>query len=144
MAGILNKGINLSYATTEDGIYTVIKSMQEYPDLGGTPEQIETTSFDDENKTYIAGLPDYGTLEYTFLDDSGTTDSSYEALLKNEDKDLFWKHTIPVAGGKNKVYAFPGQGHLIEKGAAPNGALQYGLSITVTGSATKSIETKST
>jgi hypothetical protein len=140
MAGKLNKGITLGFKTDVSSTYTVLKCLQEYPDLGGTPETVDATTFDDNNVTYINGLPDYGTLEFTFLDDTGLEGSSYEKLLDIEDTEVTWQVTIPCQNSKKKTFTFPGMGHLIEKGSAPNGALQYGLSIVLTGSSEKDVE----
>ena len=52
MAGILTKGITLSYK--KDGSnYSVIANLQECPELGGTAENVEVTTLADGNKKYI-------------------------------------------------------------------------------------------
>ena len=67
MAGILSKGITLSYKTT-GGQYTALTNLQEIPDLGGESEAIETTTLADSAHMYINGILNYGdSLAFKFL-----------------------------------------------------------------------------
>ena len=68
MAGILTKGITLSYST-EGTTYTQLTNLMEIPEIGnGAPEKIETTTLADNVKTYTAGLGDSGQdLGFKFL-----------------------------------------------------------------------------
>ena len=48
MQGVLTKGIELGYKTeSSGGTYTKIAGLKEFPDMGGAPEQIDITTFDD-------------------------------------------------------------------------------------------------
>lgn len=64
MAGILSKGITLSYFDTS---FVNLPDLQEIPELGAIAEKIETTTLSDASKMYINGLKDYGDLEFKFL-----------------------------------------------------------------------------
>lgn len=75
--GILNKGITLSYK--ED----VLAGLQSIPDMGGSPEKVEVTTFEDSAKRYIAGLKDYGDLDFKFLYENGES-SSFRKLKAAE------------------------------------------------------------
>ena len=140
---MLNKGIKLGYmatsGSTSSSTYTAIPGLIEYPDMGGGDEGVEKTSFDDTNITREAGLPDYGSLEFKFNDDSGTTKSGYEALLGSITEKKKWCLEIPV-GDKFKTFEFTGGYNLIDYGGTPNGILQYGVQITVETSVTVGVD----
>lgn len=72
-SGVLTKGIELRYreANSEgefSGDFTKLNDLQEIPDLGGTTDTVEVTTFDDAAHMYIKGLLDYGdSVDFTFL-----------------------------------------------------------------------------
>ena len=72
--GLLTKGITLSKGGT------VLKGLQETPEIGSTPEKVEVTTLEDSAKRYIAGLDDYGDLAFKFLYDNEGDDSSFRVL----------------------------------------------------------------
>jgi len=89
MSGILSKGIKFSvaeYTSSSVGTYTEIANLQEIPSLGGTPEKVETTCFANGNRTYIAGIKDFGDLAFKFLFDNSGSTSNYR-LLKGYEVD---------------------------------------------------------
>lgn len=50
-------GSKLEYATTQNGTYTQIYGLRTTPDIGGTPNQIDTTDLDNlRYETAINGL----------------------------------------------------------------------------------------
>ena len=54
MAGILSKGITLSYKKNSE--YVIIPDLQEVPDLGGSAEKVDVTTLADGNYKYINGI----------------------------------------------------------------------------------------
>ena len=60
MAGIISKGIKLSYKNGEAQSYTELTNLQEIPDLGGEGEAIEVTVLSDAAHMYTDGLLNYG------------------------------------------------------------------------------------
>ena len=44
---------------------TKLCDIKDFPDLGGAPEMLETTTLSDAAKTYIAGIQDQQALEFT-------------------------------------------------------------------------------
>ena len=80
--GLITKGILLGYSAsgvtpsvTAAGAAgtstTLIKGLQQIPDIGGTAETIEVTTFNDHAHTYINGLLNYGdSIDFTCLHDS--------------------------------------------------------------------------
>lgn len=80
MAGILSKGIKLSYGASATGTWTEIANIQEIPALGGTSENIDVTCLQDSNFKYINGIKDFGELQFKCLFDNSGTDSNYRTL----------------------------------------------------------------
>ena len=68
MAGIISKGIKLSYKNGEAQTYTELTNLQEIPDLGGEGEAIEVTVLSDAAHMYTDGILNYGdSLSFKFL-----------------------------------------------------------------------------
>lgn len=57
--------------------------IKEFPDLGGTPEMLETTTLSDKMQTYIPGIQSIDALEFT----SNYTIEEYKKLKALEGKD---------------------------------------------------------
>lgn len=141
---MLNKGVKLSFATTSSSSsYTDLGELYEYPDMGGSVDTIETTNFDSQNKEYIQGLADMGQLEFTLLDDTGKSGSSYVAIEEHEGELLYYKLSIPTAASTPKTYTFPAYTHVIDKGSSANDSLKYGLVLTVAGNFARTVPTAS-
>ena len=79
VVGRITKGILLGYGATptisSTGAAgtgtTLIKGLQQIPDIGGTAETIEVTTFNDHAHTFINGLLTYGdAIEFTCLHDA--------------------------------------------------------------------------
>lgn len=55
----------LMYKGGSASAYTKLVDIKDYPDLGGTPETIETTTLSDKMQTNILGIQSLDTLEFT-------------------------------------------------------------------------------
>ena len=124
MAGILTKGIKLSYKTSSGSTYTELTNLMEIPEIGnGEKEMIDVTVLTDDVKKSIAGLGDSAqTLAFKFLyvKEQFTT-------LSALDSSIDWKVEMP--DGVNAT--FTGTPAVKFDSAAPNAALTYTLSIGV-------------
>lgn len=128
MAGILTKGITLSYK--KDGSnYEVITNLQECPELGGTAENVEVTTLADGNKKYIKGIKDFGELAFKFLYDNSGAESNYRIVrgLEEAGNIVEWKVTFP----DNTTFAFSGEVTTAIDSAAVNAALTFTATITL-------------
>lgn len=128
MAGILTKGITLSYK--KDGsTYDVIANLQECPELGGTAENVEVTTLADGNKKYIKGIKDFGELAFKFLYDNSGAESNYRVIrgLEEAGNVVDWKVTFP----DNTAFAFSGEVTTAIDSAAVNAALTFTATITL-------------
>lgn len=52
-------------STTETPSWDDVCDIKDFPDLGGAPEMLETTTLSDSAKSYIAGIKDQQALEFT-------------------------------------------------------------------------------
>lgn len=122
MAGILTKGITLSYGT--DGAMNALTNLMEIPEIGnGAKEKIETTTLADNVKTYIAGLGDSGQdLAFKFLYEK----AQFETLMAIEETQK-WEVAMPD-GIKAQ---FDGTPSVKFDAASPNNALTYTLTVLV-------------
>ena len=54
-----------TYPVTLKASGTKLCDIKDFPDLGGAPEMLESTTLSDPAKTYIAGIKDQQALEFT-------------------------------------------------------------------------------
>ena len=122
MAGILTKGITLSYGSGES--YTTLTNLMEIPEIGnGALEKVETTVLTDNVKTYIAGLGDSGQdLAFKFLYEK----EQFETLISMTES-TGWKVAMP----DGVAATFQGTPSVKFDSASPNNALTYTLTVIV-------------
>ena len=128
MAGILTKGIKLSYKK-QGTTYEEILNLQECPDLGGTAEKVDVTVLADGNKKYINGVKDFGDLAFKFLYDNSGATSNYRIVrgLEEAGNVVDWKVTFP----DNTEFAFSGEVTTSIDGASVNNAITFTANITL-------------
>ena len=128
MAGILTKGIKLSYKK-QGSAYEEILNLQECPDLGGTAEKVDVTVLADGNKKYINGIKDYGDLAFKFLYDNSGATSNYRIVrgLEEAGNVVDWKVTFP----DNTEFAFSGEVTTSIDGASVNNAITFTATINL-------------
>ena len=62
-------------SATETPNWTDLCDIMDFPDLGGAPELLETTTFSDGSRIYISGIKDRQSLEFTANYDADTYDN---------------------------------------------------------------------
>lgn len=55
----------LNYKATAGGTYAKLIDITEFPDLGGTPEQIDVTTLTNTTRQYIQGVKDTSDVNFT-------------------------------------------------------------------------------
>lgn len=123
MAGILSKGITLSYKV--DGAeFIALTNLQEIPEIGnGAREKIEVTTLADDNKQYIAGLGDSGQeLAFKFLHEREQF-TALAAITETAE----WEVALP--DGIKATFA--GTPSIKMDSASTNAALTYTLTVMV-------------
>ena len=58
-------GITLMSKASGESAYTKLVDIKDFPDLGGAPEMLETTTLSDSMQTYIPGIQSLDALEFT-------------------------------------------------------------------------------
>ena len=76
----------LKTSSTSAGTYTQLCKIKSYPDLGGAPENIETTDLEDTFQTFVPGVQSVDQLEFT----ANYNPTDYAAVLA----------AIPAAGSE--------------------------------------------
>ena len=85
------------------GAYTKLIDIKDFPDLGGAPEMLETTTLSDGMQTYIEGIQSADALEFT----ANYTKEDYTACNALKGK----KETYAVyfgEDGTNGIFEFDG------------------------------------
>ena len=96
--------ISLKYdsSANETPNWTDVCDIKDFPDLGGAPDMLDTTTLSDSAKTYIAGIEDQQAIEFTANYDEDAMDAI--ALLIGTKKFQLW---FGAAGASGK-FAFSG------------------------------------
>lgn len=120
MAGILSKGITLSYKVGEAD-YVELTNLQEIPELGGESEAIEITTLADPAHMYMDGILSYGdSLAFKFL-----YEKEQFATLQGLAGSHGWKVELP----DGTTCTFTGGCSVKLDGVGVNAALTYSLAI---------------
>ena len=107
--------------------------IKEFPDLGGTPEMLETTTLSDKMQTYIPGIQSLDALEFT----SNYTLQDYKKLkaLEGQDKEYaVWfggteaGDTVTPTGSDGK-FKFNGQLSVFPVGGGVNEVVDMTITI---------------
>lgn len=126
--GILTKGIQLSYRTTDSGEYTLLKDLQEVPELGGSAEKVEVTTLEDGSKRYIKGLIEYGDLAFKFLHEP----TQFKTLSELQGV-VYWQVGLPdgVNGAIGTTATFSGEASIRIDSMGTNAPMTYTLGIAL-------------
>lgn len=117
----------------ESNAYEKLVDIKDFPDLGGAPEMLETTTLSDGAQTYIPGIQSQEALEFT----ANYTKSDFEALKKLEDKELelaVWFGGTEAAGtvtptGSDGKFEFKGRLSVFVTGGGVNEVVGMTISI---------------
>ena len=102
-------GISLMHKSGTGSTYTKLIDIKDFPDLGGAPEMLETTTLSDSMQTYIPGIQSLDALEFT----ANYTLADYQnivALKGTEEKFAVWFGNDGADGKfefKGQISAFP-------------------------------------
>lgn len=113
--------------------YEKLIDIKEFPDLGGAPEMLETTTLSDRMQTYIPGIQSIDSLEFT----ANYTLAEYQKLKKIEGTEkefAIWfggteaGDTVTPTGSDGK-YAFKGQLSVYVNGGGTNEVVEMTITI---------------
>lgn len=118
-------GITLMYKETTGGsAYTKLIDIKDFPDLGGAPEMLETTTLSDNMQTYIPGVQSLDGLEFN----ANYTKADFERIKALESKDLSFAVYFGAEGVDGKFY-FKGRLSVFPTGGGVNEVI--GLTISI-------------
>lgn len=119
---------------SEDGSqYTKLIDIKDFPDLGGAPETLETTTLSDSMQTYIPGIQSLDALEFS----ANYTKEDFDTLKALEGIDMYFAvwfggtvsgGTVTPTGSDGK-FEFKGQLSVFPTGGGVNEVV--GMTITI-------------
>lgn len=123
----------LMYKETSGSTYKKLVDIKEFPDLGGEPEMLETTTLSDNMQTYIAGIQSLDGLSFT----ANYTLADYKTLKALEGAQnnfAVWFGGTESGGtltpdGSNGKFAFTGELSVYPVGAGVNEVVDMNISI---------------
>lgn len=123
--GTSTEGVKISVSDSASGTFVEIPDLQEVPEMGGDPEQIDVTTLKDKVKRSIPGIKDLGDLSFTFLYDK-------ENFLElNEKLDPKAKYYWKVEFSDGLVMSFEAIPNLKLAGGGVNAALTYSINMSL-------------
>jgi hypothetical protein len=121
-----------TYPITLKAAGTKLCDIKDFPDLGGAPEMLETTTLSDEAKTYIAGIQDQQALEFT----ANYTATAYAAVNALTTTTAF---TLEFGtGGASGIFSWSGTASAYIVGAGVNEVVDMKIVIVPSTAITKS------
>lgn len=113
--------------------YAKLIDIKEFPDLGGTPEMLETTTLSDSIQTYIPGIQSNEAMEFT----TNYTKSDYEtlkALEGTENHFAVWfggteSDGVATPDGSHGKFAFDGYLSVHVNGGGVNEVVEMTITI---------------
>lgn len=115
------------------GAYTKLVDIKDFPDLGGAPEMLETTTLSDGAQTYIPGIQSQDALEFT----ANYTKTDFDTLkaLEGQDLDLaVWfggtvSNGVATPTGSDGKFEFTGRLSVFVVGGGVNEVVNMTISI---------------
>ena len=117
-------GISLMYKESTGDTYTKLIDIKDFPDLGGSPEMLETTTLSDSMQTYIPGIQSLDALEFT----ANYTLTDFKKIKAMEGKDTAFAVWFGAEGAEGK-FEFNGQISAFPVGGGVNEVVGMTISI---------------
>ena len=118
---------------TDSVTWAKLVDIKDYPDLGGAPDNIETTTLSDKARTYIAGIENNESLTFT-ANYTKTDFTTLKALEGTTTKFAVWFGGTESGGvvtpdGSDGKYSFEGQLSVFVNGAGVNEPVNMTITI---------------
>ena len=119
--------------STDGSTYEKLIDIKDFPDLGGSPEMLETTTLSDPMQTYIPGIQSLDALEFN----ANYTKADFDSLKELEGQDVYYSvwfggtvsgKTVTPTGTDGK-FDFKGQLSVFPVGGGVNEVV--GMTITI-------------
>lgn len=126
----------LMHKASASADYTKLVDIKDFPDLGGTPEMLETTTLSDPMTTFIAGIQTLDTSGLQFTCNYTLSDYTTLKALESETDHQFavWfgastSGNVDTPDGSDGKFAFKGQLSVFPSGGGVNEVVNMTVSI---------------
>ena len=133
-------GSKLEYSLTENGTYTQIYGLKTTPDIGGTPNQIDTTDLDNlVFETGINGLQPAQQYDFEFNMEDPSAEANIELAynLKQAKTKAYWKYTL----SNGIIIAFQSDVAITINGGSSGDLIGFTMTLSPIGEPTVTIPT---
>jgi hypothetical protein len=120
---ISTQGVTLKWGASSAALTKVI-DIKDFPDLGGAPELLETTTLSDAAQTYINGIQSMSAMEFT----ANYTKAAYEDVLEDANTPMYYSLEFGEAGAEGK-FKWQGEHAVWVVGAGVNAVTEMKISI---------------
>ncbi len=120
---ISTQGVTLKWGTSAASLSKVV-DIKDFPDLGGAPEMLETTTLSDNIQTYIMGIQGSDMMEFT----CNYTKADFEAVMEDANKDLYYALEFG-SNGSEGIFEWRGQHAAWVVGAGVNAVTEFKIGI---------------
>jgi hypothetical protein len=117
---ISTQGVTLKWGSSATSLSKVV-DIKDFPDLGGAPEALETTTLSDEIQTYIMGIQGSDMMEFT----CNYTKTDFQAVVADAGKDLYYALDFGTEG----TFEWQGQHNAWVVGAGVNAVTEFKIGI---------------
>jgi len=117
---ISTQGVTLKWGATAANVTKVV-DIKDFPDLGGAPEMLETTTLSDQIQTYIMGIQGSDMMEFT----CNYTKTNFENVVKDANKNLYYALEFGAEG----TFEWQGQHTAWVTGAGVNAVTEFKIGI---------------
>ena len=117
---ISTQGVTLKWGTSAASLSKVV-DVKDFPDLGGAPEMLETTTLSDQMQTYIMGIQSADMMEFT----CNYTKAVFQAVLADANKKLYYALDFGTEG----TFEWQGQHSAWVVGAGVNSVIEFKIGI---------------
>jgi hypothetical protein len=116
-------GIQLMYKA-DGGEFAKLVDIKDFPDLGGSPEMLETTTLSDSMQTYIPGIQSLDALEFT----ANYTKTEFDKIKALEGDTIEFAVYFGAEGADGK-FQFSGQVSVFPVGGGVNEVVDMTITI---------------
>ena len=127
----------LMYKASSEASYQKLVDIKDYPDLGGSPELLETTTLSDRARTYIPGIEGAGdNMDFTCNYDK----TAFNTINGLKDQELFIAvyfggteaNNVVTPTGADGIFAFKGYVSVYANGGDVNAVREMTVSVVPT------------
>jgi hypothetical protein len=111
---------------------TQLCKIKSYPDLGGSPENLETTDLEDVSQTFVPGVQSVDTMEFT----ANYTPEAYDSVSATAGTDMYYELDFGD-GGANGKFTWQGTHSVRVNGGDVNAVREMTITITPSTAITK-------